>query len=86
MDIPLESRKKADVMCTLPEDSGPKGEVLKLLLKLWISFEPNPFFGDGFERGKTVSVSQAVRCLIECLSDPRRRCHARRRAAAICVP
>lgn len=30
-------------------------------MKLWVSFEPNPQFGDGFERGKTVSVSQAVR-------------------------
>lgn len=102
VDIPLDNRKKAEVMMTLPEDAGPKGEVrwreetgfssraalaincpesnlhtvpfratqvLKLLLKIWVSFEPNPQFGDGFERGKTVSVTQAVSsaiALVQC--------------------
>lgn len=30
VDIPLESRKKADVMLTLPDDAGPKGEASAL--------------------------------------------------------
>ena len=56
----IDNPKRATVLLTLPEDAGPKGEVLKLVLRLWVSFEPSPSFGDGFERGKTVPVLQPL--------------------------
>jgi len=36
----------AQVLMHLPDDCGPKGEVLKLVLRLWVSFEPSPSFGE----------------------------------------
>lgn len=60
VDIPLDNPCRACVLASLPEDGGPKGEVLKLVLRMWVSFEPSPTFGEGFERGKTVSVKQTL--------------------------
>ena len=60
VDIPLDEPRSATVTLTLPDDAGPRGEVLKLALRMWVSFEPSPALGEGFDKGKTVTVKQPL--------------------------
>ena len=60
VDISTASPTSAHITMALPDDAGPTGEVLTLKLRLWVSFHPAPALGEGFERGRSVPVTQTL--------------------------